>query len=543
MIKRWSKLRISQQIFYGFLLIMFITLLAIIFNYMHIRSLETTYHAIFENYVIRQQFDKFVHEIRMAQLNADYLKRLIQIGNIELKDHFTIQGFAGIAVEAEDNLIPILETTFPEKVEEFQTLAARVREDSEKWTEESGYNGLIMLNGSLIYFTLCMDDVATMMDEKLSNDVAKAERNVKLLIIRVLLFNAFIIALLTLVIIPILRKIKGAFLPVREAADKSLQGATDTLRYMKMVNDSIGQLQQVLNNMAHGMQEVAAGAEDSSHQVQMINSGILQAGRFVSELADKAQTILESLEANQASIQEKVIQIQGLSRNVNGSLEKINKNADQSQSLSQQLTTLKEEIDDIEEVLEAMNEISEQTNLLALNASIEAARAGKHGRGFSVVADRIRKLAKSTKDFTEQIKETITRLQQVIIKVSESLEFIINNVRLSTAEVSIVNERFGEIQTVMEYLHKNSSFLIEAANSQLEQTKAIKKSSLEILESIESISAQTEQVSASMQELSAEGEEVISQIELIDNVANETSEVVKHQGELVKLTKDTIEIF
>lgn len=49
MIKRWSKLRISQQIFYGFLLIMFITLLAIIFNYMHIRSLETTYHVFLLN--------------------------------------------------------------------------------------------------------------------------------------------------------------------------------------------------------------------------------------------------------------------------------------------------------------------------------------------------------------------------------------------------------------------------------------------------------------------------------------------------------------
>jgi methyl-accepting chemotaxis protein len=100
------------------------------------------------------------------------------------------------------------------------------------------------------------------------------------------------------------------------------------------------------------------------------------------------------------------------------------------------MTQLEKDSDNIGSVIELIKGIAEQTNLLALNAAIEAARAGEHGRGFAVVADEVRSLSQRTRQSTEEIEDLIVRLQHASKSTSESM-----NVGLDKAKVSVVQAK------------------------------------------------------------------------------------------------------
>jgi len=131
--------------------------------------------------------------------------------------------------------------------------------------------------------------------------------------------------------------------------------------------------------------------------------------------------------ADQASMSEK-----GLSK-VNSGLEKVTQGIS---NLDDMVSRVVNDIDSISSVIALINDISDQTNLLALNAAIEAARAGEHGRGFAVVADEVRKLAERTQKATKEVEVSISTLKQNFSDIKESAEDMMEVSNKSSEEIS-----------------------------------------------------------------------------------------------------------
>jgi methyl-accepting chemotaxis protein len=150
------------------------------------------------------------------------------------------------------------------------------------------------------------------------------------------------------------------------------------------------------------------------------------------------------------------------------------------------ISTLEQQSNEISEVVNVIKEIADQTNLLALNAAIEAARAGEQGRGFAVVADEVRKLAERTSLSTREIASTIQKIQSDTKHAVQSMVASVDQVRLGTALTQQAGSSIVEIESEAQRV---TGVVNDITNSLKEQTEA----SNEIARNIENIASMVEE--------------------------------------------------
>lgn len=215
----------------------------------------------------------------------------------------------------------------------------------------------------------------------------------------------------------------------------------------KNINSFIEKIQTMILQSKKTSQHNASISDELSSTAVQVGSRTENESKMIEKVAKVATKLQEYLvssvekaKVSNSEVIEVVQKLKSVNHDVSNLSLQIQESGQREFALSKKLSTVSANTGKIRDVLEVINDIAEQTNLLALNAAIEAARAGEHGRGFAVVADEVRKLAERTQDSLSEINVTINIVVQSIIEVSEEMDFSSKEVLKITDTSSLVEK-------------------------------------------------------------------------------------------------------
>jgi len=289
---------------------------------------------------------------------------------------------------------------------------------------------------------------------------------------------------------------------IAETVDQVAAGSQEQSKTAQSSASSMDQLRTAISEVASGAQNQARTVESTVSLVQQITAAIEEVARLSQESAANGQKVSEIATTGGAHVADAV----------NG-MGKIKEATDKVANMVQQLGESSQQIGAI---VETIDDIAEQTNLLALNAAIEAARAGEHGKGFAVVADEVRKLAERSSKATGEIADLIGSIQTMTGHAVDAMNKGSQEVADGTDLANQAGVALRQIQSAVDGIVK-----------QIEQTSAstqhVSESSIEVVRAIENVSAVTEQTSAATEEMAASSAEVAHQIEQVAALSEESA--------------------
>lgn len=325
--------------------------------------------------------------------------------------------------------------------------------------------------------------------------------------------GAITIALLLLSSIPISKSIQNSLVEVVTSLKRMAEGEGDlTVRLNTKSLDEIGELVQWFNAFVAKLQvtisELLTASEPLMDMADKVNSSACEAksvtesqqtgidqtriavqemNASVSNIAENASKTADSVEAA-SQISESGAQVVGRT------VESIGMLANNVSTATDVVNRLEHDVDQVGNVLSVIQNIAEQTNLLALNAAIEAARAGEQGRGFAVVADEVRTLASRTQDSTTEIQTTIEKLQVAAREAVETMA-----VGKDMAQQSV--EQAAEAGSSLENIENTVSNINHMAMTIAKATDEQSQVAVNIAGSIDDISGSTQRTSHSATQL------------------------------------------
>jgi len=235
----------------------------------------------------------------------------------------------------------------------------------------------------------------------------------------------------------------------------------------------IGEIQahsQSMFGSADSMKSVALNSEKSSQtqfvEIQSIQEAVSQLSHYSNDVSDQASQILQITQQTNQNTQMGENQI-------NKTISVITKLADDISSTANTISNLQMSSQAIGTVLDVIHGISEQTNLLALNAAIEAARAGEQGRGFAVVADEVRSLAAKTKESTHEINQMIEKLQADALSAVQAMNQSKEEASLGVQETNAAGQILTDIAHSISNLTSMNESINNASSRQLDVTSQI----------------------------------------------------------------------
>jgi methyl-accepting chemotaxis protein len=255
-------------------------------------------------------------------------------------------------------------------------------------------------------------------------------------------------------------------------------------------------LRTMINRIADVSNELGSASAEMISETQTAQSGVVQQKQDTQNVALAMQsmndTVLEMSQHTQAaldSVNEANTATAKGTQVVNCAVSSIGELAEQVKNAAVVIKRLEQDSETIGNVLDVIKDIAEQTNLLALNAAIEAARAGEHGRGFAVVADEVRILASRTQDSAKEIELTIATLQTASIEAVEVMNSGSKKANESVEQASDAGRSLLAIESAVSHINKMNTQIATASGRQREQAETVNRD-------IEQISAVAENVAS-----------------------------------------------
>jgi methyl-accepting chemotaxis protein len=287
--------------------------------------------------------------------------------------------------------------------------------------------------------------------------------------------------------------------------------------------DELGQLQRSMQSMTVGLRELIGGISDGVTQIASaaeqlsavteqtsagVNSQKVETDQVATAMNEMASTVQEvarnAEEASEAAVAADQQAREG-DKVVGEAIAQIERLASEVGNSTEAMGHLKRESDKIGSVLDVIKSVAQQTNLLALNAAIEAARAGEAGRGFAVVADEVRSLAQRTQKSTEEIEELIVGLQSGTQQVATIMD---NSRGLTDSSVELTRRAGNALENItrtVSAIQAMNQQIATAAEQQSAVAEEINRSVLNVRDVSEQTSAASEETAASSAELARLG--------------------------------------
>ncbi len=305
---------------------------------------------------------------------------------------------------------------------------------------------------------------------------------------------------------------------IQDAAEDLASSDGDLTKRMPIIGkNEIGQLAVQINNFIAKVQDTVKsskkGGEENASVSAELSATALEVGKraeneaaLVSNTTSRANDAFDSLKSTVEVVNKSAEDIKHTMTTLNETQESIkellsatNKIGEKEVDLAQNMEHLQEEVTSVKEVLSIIGDIADQTNLLALNAAIEAARAGEHGRGFAVVADEVRKLAERTQKSLTEITGTINLVIQSVSDAASNIQSNSHDFTNAMDKVAMVDEQIESVNNAL-----NSA--VDASTTSVEDSNKISKEMENVMQNMTEISSISTDNARSVEEIAGAAE-------------------------------------
>jgi len=278
------------------------------------------------------------------------------------------------------------------------------------------------------------------------------------------------------------------------------------------VESSAGAVKQ----LGSAIEQIAQGTQQQSESVDSTSRAVVEVSRAIDEVAKNAQEAAEGSQVADAAARKGL----GIVEQTVQGMDQINSAV---QDVADRIGDLGQQSAEIGKIVAVIDDIAAQTNLLALNAAIEAARAGEQGRGFAVVADEVRQLA-------ERVTQATSEIASLIDGVQKGVEESVKATEKGTSEVEVGSKLAAEAGSSLSEIQESVLVVTQQVELISSAAEEVSASSDEMVKSIESVSAITEETTAATEQMAASNDEVQTSMVQISEITQQTGEAVENSS-------------